>query len=385
MTRGRVGLLLLLAAAGSALAGAPPEIRDPCAQHTPLRAPFFGDLHVHTALSFDAAQQGTRNTPRDAYRFARGEAVGVQPYADDGAPLRTVRLRRPLDFAAVTDHAELLGETRICADPAMPGHDAFICRLARRRPWLAYMIVSSQMIDVAAPRRYAFCGPDGAVCRDAMRGPWHEIQAAAEEAYDRTAACRFTTFVGYEWSGDPDGRMVHRNVIFRNATVPALPASFVEDRAAPRLWQRLQAECIAAGMGCDALVIPHNANLSGGLLFAPPADRAEAELRSTLEVLLEVTQHKGDSECRNGVGLTDEDCGFETLDFARMRESAMAWERSDPPPLSYAREVLVAGLADQAQFGVNPFKVGLVGSTDTHLVQCPARWTEPLPRLMKAQ
>jgi len=111
--------------------------------------------------------------------------------------------------------------------------------------------------------------------------------------------------------------------------VPALPGSFVEDRTAPRLWRRLRADCLDAGTGCDALVIPHNANLSGGLLFEPPADRAEAEMRSTLEVLLEVTQHKGDSECRNGVGLTDEDCGFETLDFGRMRESAMAWERTE--------------------------------------------------------
>ncbi|HWP66759.1 MAG TPA: DUF3604 domain-containing protein [Candidatus Limnocylindria bacterium] len=360
----RVVAVLVLLAAGTAAAG---DVRAPCAERDPLRRPYFGDLHVHTALSFDAAQQGTRNTPRDAYRFARGEAVGVQPYAADGTPLRTVRLRRPLDFAAVTDHAELLGETRICTDPSLPGHDALVCRLTQRWPWLAYMLVASQMLDVAAPRRYGFCGDDGAVCREAMRGPWQEIQTAAEEAYDRSAACRFTTFIAYEWSGDPDGHMVHRNVIFRNATVPPLPANFVDDRTAPRLWQRLRAECIEAGTGCDALVIPHNANLSGGLLFGPPADAAEARVRAGLEVLLEVTQHKGDSECRRGVGLTDEDCGFETLDFGRMRESAMPWERTDPPPMSYAREILAAGLAHEARLGVNPYKVGLVGSTDTHL------------------
>ncbi|MCX5737776.1 MAG: DUF3604 domain-containing protein, partial [Proteobacteria bacterium] len=97
------------------------ETREPCRHRDALRQPFFGDTHVHTALSFDAAGQGTRNGPRDAYRFARGEEVGIQPYDDDGKPLRTVRLRRPLDFAAVTDHAELLGETRICSAPGLPG------------------------------------------------------------------------------------------------------------------------------------------------------------------------------------------------------------------------------------------------------------------------
>jgi hypothetical protein len=360
-------LLTGLALVGTVHEAAADAPRAPCTARDPLRVPLFGDLHVHTALSFDAAQQGTRNTPREAYRFARGEAVGVQPYATDGKPLRTVRLRRPLDFAAVTDHAELLGETRICADPKFPGHEAFICRMARRWPWLAYMIVSSQMLDVAEPERYGLCGEDGAACREALRGPWSEIQAAAEEAYDRTPACRFTSFVGYEWSGDPDGHMIHRNVIFRNAAVPALPANFVDDRSAPRLWKRLQTECLDADTGCDVVVIPHNANLSGGLLFPPPADRNEAALRSGLEVLLELTQHKGDSECRQGVGLTDEDCGFETLAFSRMRESAMPWDETPPAPRSYAREILAAGLAEEARLGVNPFKVGLLGSTDTHL------------------
>jgi hypothetical protein len=229
------------------------------------------------------------------------------------------------------------------------------------------MIVSSQTFDTADPRRYRFCGEAGRVCLDAALEPWREIQDAAERAYDRSAACRFTTFVGYEWSGDPDGNMIHRNVVFRNTVVPRLPATYIEERTAPRLWQRLRAECQDAGTGCDAIVIPHNANLSGGWLFEPPADRAEASMRAGLEVLLEVTQHKGDSECRAGIGLTDEDCGFETLDFARMRESAMPWAESDPPPLSYAREILAEGLAHEQALGVNPFKVGLIGSTDTHL------------------
>jgi hypothetical protein len=113
--------VLLLAVAGSSPAFDRTEQREPCTERNPLRNPYFGDTHVHTTLSFDAWGQGTRNTPRDAYRFARGEAVGIQPYRQDGSPLRTVRLRRPLDFAVITDHAELLGETHICRSPDVPG------------------------------------------------------------------------------------------------------------------------------------------------------------------------------------------------------------------------------------------------------------------------
>ena len=108
--------LFMLALVPGLAASAPferTEEREPCVDHTPLRKPFFGDTHVHTALSFDAWGQGTRNTPRDAYRFARGEPVGVQPYDESGQPLRRVQLRRALDFAIVTDHAELLGVTHI--------------------------------------------------------------------------------------------------------------------------------------------------------------------------------------------------------------------------------------------------------------------------------
>jgi hypothetical protein len=220
------------------------EEREPCAERNPLRNPYFGDTHVHTTFSYDAWGQGTRNTPRDAYRFAKGEAVGVQPYDTDGKPLRTVRLRRPLDFAVVTDHAELLGENHICRTPDVPGYNSLVCIVSRRWPMLAYSLINSQILDISDPRRYSFCGPEGRECIEAAAVPWKEIQDAAEEAYDRSAACDFTSFVGFEWSGAPDSGMIHRNVIFRNAVVPRLPMSYVEDRTPERLWQRLRGECI---------------------------------------------------------------------------------------------------------------------------------------------
>ncbi|MCH6563099.1 MAG: DUF3604 domain-containing protein [Myxococcales bacterium] len=349
------------------------EEREPCAGYAPLRRPFFGDTHVHTVLSFDAWGQGTRNTPRDAYRFARGEPVGIQPYDKSGQPLRHVQLRRPLDFAVVTDHAELLGETHICQTPGVPGHDSFICVLARRWPKLGYMIVNSQMLDVADPIRYGFCGPQGRDCIEAAAGPWQEIQQAAEEAYDRSASCRFTSFVGYEWTGNPDSSMIHRNVIFRNAIVPERPSTYIEDKTAEGLWRKLRSDCLDRENGCDVLAIPHNSNLSAGLLFrteterGTPLTREDAETRAQLEVLVEVTQHKGDSECRAGGPTADELCGFETLPYARMSESVITWMHTTPPPLSYVREVLAEGLLQQRKLGVNPFKLGLIGSTDSHL------------------
>jgi hypothetical protein len=366
------GCLVLLAPVAAA-AFERTEQREPCAETNPLRNPYFGDTHVHTTLSYDAWGQGTRNTPRDAYRFAKGEAVGIQPYDADDKPLRTVKLRRPIDFAVVTDHAELLGENHICRTPDVPGYDSFICIISRRWPMLGYSLVNSQMLDISNPTRYAFCGLDGRACIEAAAEPWKEIQAAAEEAYDRTAACRFTSFVGFEWSGAPESSMIHRNVIFRNDVVPRLPISYLEEQTPERLWQRLHQECLDVDSGCDAVVIPHNSNLSNGLLFqvetsdGKPFTREYAEARSALETLVEVTQHKGDSECRVDGSTADELCAFEKLPFAKMRESATPWSQTPPPALSYVREALAEGLVQQAKIGANPFKLGLIGATDTHL------------------
>ncbi|MGH7288397.1 MAG: DUF3604 domain-containing protein, partial [Myxococcota bacterium] len=146
----------LLLAASAAFA----ETREPCAHRDPSRQPFFGDLHVHTAYSQDASTQGTRATPRDAYRFARGEELGIQPFREDGTPLRTVRLERPLDFAAVTDHAEQIGEVQICQTPGAPGHDSWVCRLYRRFPRVAFFVMNARYSS--GGERFGFCGENGA-------------------------------------------------------------------------------------------------------------------------------------------------------------------------------------------------------------------------------
>ncbi|MFP6579240.1 MAG: DUF3604 domain-containing protein [Myxococcota bacterium] len=348
-----------------------------CAHHDPLRQPFYGDTHVHTALSFDAWGQGTLATPDDAYRFAKGEAIGFQPYDADGNPQSQAQLRRPLDYAVVTDHSDLLGETRICSDPAASGHDSLVCRVVRRFPKLGYMLVNGHVHSNENPERYSFCGEAGERCLEAAGGPWREIQEAAATHLDQSNACGFTTFVGYEWTGMPGGNNIHRNVIFANDIVQARPTTYTETPTQEGLWEALRSECLDAppavpgGARCDVLAIPHNSNVSGGRMFTiaradgTPISADDAATRARLERLVEVTQHKGDSECRPGAA--DELCEYETLGFPRMMDMlGSVGDVPEIPPRVYVREVLGEGLLQTERLGVNPFQYGIVGATDTH-------------------
>jgi hypothetical protein len=273
----------------------------------------------------------------------------------------------------VTDHSELLGETHLCATPGSAGYDSFVCVALRRWPSLTYATQNGRVFSMEEPVHFSFCGEDDGVCLDASRIPWQETQDAAEAAYDRSSTCRFTSFVGYEWTGMPNGDNTHRNIVFRNERVPELPTSYLDENGEAGLWQALVRDCLERGDGCDTIAIPHNSNVSNGLMFrtenkdGTPIDRATAQRRAALEVLVEVTQHKGDSECRAGGPVEDELCGFETLRGARLAEAATGISTSEIPPLVYVREVLIEGLAEQVRIGVNPFKFGLIGATDTHL------------------
>jgi hypothetical protein len=383
---------LVAASAGAQETAKPPyrltEERARCAAYDPLRQPFFGDLHVHTAFSFDARSQDTRNTPADAYRFARGERVGLQPFDPSGKPLRSARIDRPLDFTAVTDHAEMLGEVRTCERTGLPGSDSDMCWSWRAlRPLMFGVFATRTLI---ARQRWAFCGEGGKLCTDAARQVWTEIRDAAEAAYDRSPQCSFTTFVGYEWTGSVGaGTNLHRNVIFRNARVPEYPVSWVETPSAVELWDALERDCLARNTGCDVLTIPHNSNLGSGVMFATaslraladanrPVSVAEAHRRQRFEPLVEVMQHKGDSECLLGGDTTDEACGFEKLPYnsfagvQRVQRTAVPGLNPPGDPLAptradMVREALKRGLEEEQRLGVNPLKYGLIGSTDTHL------------------
>lgn len=346
-----------------------------CRQHDPLRQAFYGDLHIHTTLSLDAKMQDTRTGPADAYRFARGEKLAIPPYDSDNRAIRYAQLARPLDFAAVTDHAEMLGEARLCSTPGLQGYNSLACiafRLSPRWGGLLFMRNATQ------GKRLDFCGENNELCLTASLQPWQLIQDAAEQAQDYSDECSFSSFVGYEWTGgiypNPKDRLVanlHRNVIFSNNRVPPLPATYIDTRPALALYQSLDQNCVAE-QGCDAVVIPHNSNISMGLMFDPgeTPDTATANLRARYETLVEMIQHKGASECyagADGLVASDELCEFEQLPWDSFSGNTLpSLARPTNPGSGFMREVLRDGLRIEQQLGVNPFQLGFIGSTDTH-------------------
>jgi len=283
-----------------------------------------------------------------------------------------VRIDRPLDFAAVTDHAELLGEVHTCLTPGLPGYDSWTCRTYRGQPTVAYFLMNART-SRANPIRFAFCGALGVYCLEAAQAPWTEIQRAAEAAYDRSSACRFTSFVGYEWTGSRSSNNLHRNVIFRNERTLDLPISFYEESRAEGLREELRKQCLDRGDGCEAIVIPHNSNLSSGLMFRPEDllgrsyTAAEAASRSDIERLVEIMQHKGDSECSLGVDTADELCGFEKLSFGSLGGKYVPFMGDRTAPASFVRNALKIGIEQHATIGANPFKLGIIAGTDSHV------------------
>ncbi len=346
------------------------ETRAPCANQAPLKRAFFGDLHVHTRYSLDASTQGTRTTPAQAYEFARGARIGIQPWTESGEAMRSLQLSRPLDFAMVSDHAELIGEVYMCNTPEAGGYDSWQCLLYRHWPRGAYYLFN--YMATMEQSHMGQCGEDGELCLRAALQPWREMQEAAERHYDRSADCAFTTFVGYEWTGmdSSNGGNLHRNVVFRNAEVPELPASFIDGSEPHLLWESLQEHCNGTQHGCEALVIPHNSNYSAGSMFSglddsgEPMTREYAAARAYFEPLVEVMQHKGASECYFETGVTeDELCAFEQLS----EDNIAGYNNPPTPDTGFVRKVLVDGLVIENTVGVNPYQFGLIASTDTHL------------------
>jgi hypothetical protein len=378
-----------IAAVIAALLASPASGAPRCTSHQPERQVFWGDLHVHTGISMDANLFGTRLRPADAYRFATGKEVRIGQPGNDRQPERTVKLERPLDFAAVTDHASNFGGVRLCTTPGSASYDSEGCR-SYRSPMsiaglsLAEIVKKMRRIVDAGLGSPAVCGEDGALCRAAAGDAWQETRDAAAAWNDESPDCAFTTFVAYEYTATPNMTKIHRNVIFRNATVPPLPISYADQPSAIGLWRDLRSQCLDAGTGCDALAIPHNSNLSNGNMFAieygdakTPEEQAEvAKLRAGMEPIVEMSQMKGDSECRNGMwnvlGATDELCGFEKMRAPDTPdcedgtgEGALAGEgcvsRRD-----FVRYALAEGLAEADRIGVNPFQFGFIAATDGH-------------------
>ena len=334
------------------------EDREPCSVYVSNKMPLFGDLHVHTALSLDANTQGTLNTPDDAYRYAKGQPLYLQPYNEDKTSSRSSKLNQALDFAAVTDHAELLGEVRLCLDPQSAKYNGFQCMAYRGFPKLSYFFMNAK---ASMRKPLGMCGDAREICLDAAEKPWQEIIQAAEKHYDRTESCAFTTFVGYEWTGAVySGNNLHRNIIFENSNVPYQPVSFYEAPNRVELWKQLDKEC---SKDCNYMVIPHNSNLSNGFMFEKPS-QDEIYLQNIREPLVEIFQHKGSSEC--AVDSQDPWCSFEQLPYKDFK-SKFSKNLSASPKSSFVRDALNQGLLIKEKESINPFKFGFIGSTDTHL------------------
>ncbi|MCG8461006.1 MAG: DUF3604 domain-containing protein, partial [Holophagales bacterium] len=302
----------------------------------------------------------------------QGDPIGIPPFDLGGNPASVLQLERPLDCAAVTDHAEFFGELEICGTPDHPGFDSPECQTLRSGD-LADSFATWFFPLVDPPEqtgRFGFCDGDPG-CHDVARSVWQETVAAAIAADDPTSACRFSALVGYEWTGSPGGANLHRNVIFRNEMVPDLPVSYLDAPWPEMLHDALEQNCLEAGIDCDALVIPHNSNLSLGRMFLPttsdgvPFDKASAERRARFEPLVEIIQHKGSSECRLGVGTSDEQCAFEQV----TNPSILPQPPGEPRPFeprAFVRTALKEGLEIQEPVGANPFELGFVGGTDDH-------------------
>jgi len=383
------------------------EQRVSCNMNSPWRYAYFGDLHIHTALSLDAYQQDVRTMPEDAYKFAKGEVIAFHD--------RSIRIDRPLDFAAVTDHAEYLGDLQRCTSTDDPMYATEVCDLTLRGSGAAFQLLENAFAleqegtraqRVSRALKVLFesedpvintdlCGEQGELCAVAHKNAWQLIQATAEDAYDRSADCSFTSFIGYEYSGVKTGSNYHRNIIFRNTHVPSVPVSYLNAPQDHMLWQQLQQTCTKSIDDCEYLSIPHNSNLSNGKLLRPDYSSAEnideekalALMRRKAEPLMEIFQHKGQSECMNGSdgvdAAHDELCEFEQIrnigGSTRILEADLITEncgdKTDNGGMintgcvsrnDFLRGALLTGMQEEKRLGVNPLKLGVIASSDTH-------------------
>ncbi|MBF6024021.1 DUF3604 domain-containing protein [Lysobacter niastensis] len=370
-----VGMMSVVLLAGcsrkqpeQAAAPAAPEAAAPAAVATadyPTRV-FFGDTHLHTGMSLDAGAAGALLLPADAYRFAKGEEV-------TGASGQKARLSRPLDFLVVSDHSDQMGlisdlkagKPELLANPmAKSWYDM----MQAGKGMEAALAIIQSFSKGTFPKEVQYNpGTPG------YRSAWEATIKAAEEA---NQPGKFTAFIGYEWTSIVKGNNLHRNVVFRDAgdrarqvepftTYPPLGSPNPRD-----LWKWMAA--YEAKTGGQVLAIPHNGNLSNGTMFAlvddfdgnKPFDVEYAKTRAGRERIYEVTQMKGDGESHPFLSPNDEFANFERWDKGNLDMSAA--KTKSMLEFEYARSALKNGLMIESKLGANPYKFGLVGSTDAH-------------------
>ncbi|MEO9576164.1 MAG: DUF3604 domain-containing protein [Tateyamaria sp.] len=328
----------------------------------------FGDTHVHSALSADAGGGGTTLMPRDMYRFASGHQV----LSNTGQP---VKLPRPFDFYMLTEHTDgmgvitdiMRGAPNIMADEqGKKFHEEFAKGGDAAKQASIDLIAQFSQGTLSEALLYQ----PGSAGYD---NTWRDLVQAAEEFNEPH---QFTALIAYEWTSLVAGNNLHRNVIFRDGpsralqVVPFLMAPPAGSPDPRDLWKWMQA--YEDETGGDVIAIPHNPNLSNGIMFAPndtfqngaTFDKEYLQTRQTWERLLEIQQTKGDSETHPLLSPTDEFADYESWDWANLDIS----EAKTPEmiPFEYARSILKKGLEFQKSEGINPFKLGFVGGSDIH-------------------
>lgn len=316
------------------------------------KSAWFGELHVHTEMSFDADIYNVRVSPDDAYMYGKGHAI-------NHTSGQKVQASKPIDFMAVTDHAEYLGVLRNVADPEHPLSSLpFAQKLTNGDKaasdeafgQLANSLINEEPIDSLRPP-------------EIVKSNWQKIVDAAEKHNDPGV---FTTLIGYEWTSLPGFENLHRNVIFRGGKgeVPELPFSALDSSKPEDLWQSMEEN---RARGIQSLAIPHNSNLSNGSMFpsdfdsrGSKIDKSYTETRNRNERLVEVTQIKGTSETHPKLSPNDEWANFEIVG-----ELIGSGEQGKLPG-SYARRAYLDGLILASEGVGNPYKFGLIGSSDTH-------------------
>ena len=341
-------MLMTLAVSLSLCAGASADI--------PTRA-YFGDTHLHTAYSPDAGLAGATVGPEEAYRFALGETVT----SNTG---QQARLKRPLDFLVIADHAENLALAQAIAtsDPALladPFGKELHDMMKAGKGVDAFNLLVQKMTK----------GAEAKIQGDMLKNAWEIMMALAEKYNDPG---KFTAFIGYEWTSQPGGNNLHRVVMFKDdkSVVEAiLPFSAFDSEDVEDLWDFMAA--YEKNTGGQVQAIPHNGNLSSGTMFLPkhqktgePIDADYAKARLRWEPVIEVTQAKGTGEAHPFLSPEDEFAGFEIVDSTNL--GGTVTHTPDMLEYEYARSALKMGLSLEETLGSNPFKFGMVGSTDSH-------------------
>jgi hypothetical protein len=338
---------------------------SPYAERTYPTRPLFGDTHLHTGMSMDAGVWGATLKPRDAYRFARGEQVT----SSTGQP---VKLARPLDFLVVADHSDNMG----FATDLLAGKAALLAH-PKGREWHDLIQqgkggeAALDMIGLFSQGKFPealMYAPGTRPYRDA----WQETIDAAEEFNEPG---RFTAVIGYEWTSLVKGGNMHRNVIYRDngdrATqmVPFTQSAPLGSNNPVDLWKWMDE--YEAKTGGSVLAIPHNGNLSNGIMFpveraytGKEVDKSYVEQRAKRERLYEVTQTKGTAEAHPFLSPNDEFADFEIWDKGNLDASQA--KKKEMLEYEYARSALKNGLKLEETLGTNPYKFGMIGSTDAH-------------------